>query len=701
MGEPAPLPTLKEKLQVQAEQEEQEEQEEEQEEDNKVKNKEEKETSTMIVVPGGAWFELDIEEIESEETPSSQLIKQKFEQAKKLWEKDALEFERKRESNSKANKDFMHTVLKNGTVTDKVSALTLLVQESPLHSFNYFNEHMVNGMAKKKARREAMLAIDSIKDLLINNILPDRKLSYFVDQPVHDKRVTPAHLITWYFEDALKKSYFQFIQLVEELSKDVLEHVKTKMLTIVYDLLVAKPEQEANLLTLLVNKMGDLDKKVASKSAFLLNQLLIKHPAMKAIVIKEVERLLYRPNIGERACYYAVTFLNQIVLSHGENDRIAANHLIQLYFTLFDSTVKKLSTKQQEPQVTKKTVKKKGKKAHYKKHVHSKKNETLEPRMVEMDAVNSKLMAAILTGVNRAFPFSNLEQQVFEKHINTLFTISHISHFNTSIQAMTLIFQVQTTRNQMVSDRFYRTIYEMLFDGRLYQASKQAMFLNLLFKALKADDSIERVQSFVKRLLQCVSLAQVPVVCGSLFLISELLEKHTGVISMLTQPEEEDEEKYDGRKRDPLYAHANKSCLWELAPFANHFHPTISLYAKTLLSGKRIEVPENATNYDPMQNHTLSRFLDRFVFKAPKKVKSVYQGSSLMQPRAINSKQKETLVSGGRKKRNVIVAGEETLETEVLDDTPVNDPSWRTKSESSIPVDEVRLIHLAILLSLL
>ena len=61
-------------------------------------------------------------------------------------------------------------------MTDKVSALTLLIQESPVHNLNYFLQHLLQGMAKKKSRREAILAVDSIKDLLLNNMLPDRKL---------------------------------------------------------------------------------------------------------------------------------------------------------------------------------------------------------------------------------------------------------------------------------------------------------------------------------------------------------------------------------------------------------------------------------------------------------------------------------------------------------------------------------------------
>lgn len=55
-----------------------------------------------------------------------------------------------------------------------------------------------------------------------------------------------------------------------------------------YELLAAKPEGEAKLLSGLVNKLGDPNRKIASKAGFLLAQLLTRHPVMKPIVAREV-----------------------------------------------------------------------------------------------------------------------------------------------------------------------------------------------------------------------------------------------------------------------------------------------------------------------------------------------------------------------------------------------------------------------------
>lgn len=105
--------------------------------------------------------------------------------------------------------------------------------------------------------------------------------------------------------------------------------------------------------------------------------------------------------------------------------------------------------------------------------------------------------------------------------MDTLFKVTHTGTFNTSIQALTLVHQVALAR-QTVSDRFYRTLYDSLFDTRLITSSKQAMYLNLLFKALKNDTSISRVMAFVKRLLQMLGMHQPPFICGALYLLGEV-----------------------------------------------------------------------------------------------------------------------------------------------------------------------------------
>jgi ribosome biogenesis protein MAK21 len=79
---------------------------------------------------------------------------------------------------------------------------------------------------------------------------------YFKDQPLSAPGISQKHLLLFYFEDTLKRLYFGFVQTIELLSKDALLHVKNKMVLYIYDMLSKKPEQEQNLLALLVNKLA-------------------------------------------------------------------------------------------------------------------------------------------------------------------------------------------------------------------------------------------------------------------------------------------------------------------------------------------------------------------------------------------------------------------------------------------------------------
>ena len=174
--------------------------------------------------------------------------------------------------------------------------------------------------------------------------------------------------------------------------------------------------------------------------------------------------------------------------------------------------------------------------------------------------------------------------------MDTLFKITHSSNFNTSVQALMLIEQLATSKHLAV-DRFYRTLYESLLDPRLVNSSKHALYLNLLFRSLKADLNVKRVKAFAKRLLQVITLHQPPFVCGVLYLLSELEVTFPGLKTLLTEPEANDEADeevfrdvpedgeapiestepskasqqpvYDGRKREPEHSNAEKSCLWE------------------------------------------------------------------------------------------------------------------------------------------
>jgi len=254
-----------------------------------------------------------------------------------------------------------------------------------------------------------------------------------------------------------------------------------------------------------------------------------------------------------------------------------------------------------------------------------------------------------------------------------MFRITHSSNFNTSIQALVLIQQISSTHH-ISADRYMRTLYESLLDPRLLKSSKQTMYLNLLYKSLKDDISVRRVKAFVKRLLQIISLHEPSFACAILYLVGALQTSVPSLKAMLSTPEalDEDEEeafadvldaadapavlpppskvnpshhssRYDGRKRDPEHSNADRTCLWELAPWRAHYHPSASLFAQRLLeNGPQPPKP------DPV-SHTLMHFLDRFAYRnvKPKSVDATTRGTSLMQPALGNAGAADRLIGAG------------------------------------------------------
>ncbi|CAG8955972.1 hypothetical protein HYFRA_00008827 [Hymenoscyphus fraxineus] len=626
-----------------------------------------------------------------------------------LLEEDGNLYASKHLSSSSSHR-FLSTIMSSGTLSDKVSALTLVVQESPVHTTKSFENLLA--LAKKRSRAQAVSALGALKDLLGNGVvLPsDRRLRLFSSQPgllgtlQQDTittwnfghrlpgDITKAHLISWAYEDWLKESYFDMLKVLEGWCNDEVLYARSRAVTYVYELLKEKPEQEANLLRLLVNKLGDPDKKIASRTSYLLLQLQTSHPMMKPIIIRSIEtELLLRPGQSSHARYYAINTLNQTILRANEEE--VAKKLLDIYFDLFVSLLKK---KEPKPEPTGPVTNRKGQVqgggAPMGKKAKAKATKEEEAKLASQETIE-KMISAVLSGVNRAFPFSKSDDLSLEKHMDTLFRITHSSNFNTSIQALMLIEQLATSKHLAV-DRFYRTLYESLLDPRLITSSKHALYLNLLFRALKADLNIKRVKAFAKRLLQIVTLHQPPFICGVIYLLRELEATFPGLKTLLSDPEygDEDEDEvfrdvpedgeakvkiqpqkskpasvYDGRKRDPEHTNADKSCLWEVIPFLVHFHPSVALFADRLANNQKMPPKPDLTS------HTLSSFLDRFVYRNAKAAAGGPRGSSIMQP-----------LSGGDNK--AVLLSNRSNHTALQ---PVNTESfWRTKAED-VAVDEV------------
>eukprot|EP00088_Acartia_fossae_P043572 TRINITY_DN4592_c1_g1_i3.p1 TRINITY_DN4592_c1_g1~~TRINITY_DN4592_c1_g1_i3.p1 ORF type:complete len:956 (-),score=346.92 TRINITY_DN4592_c1_g1_i3:44-2911(-) len=589
-----------------------------------------------------------VEAVESEAPANMSYWLQKLTKyTDKVYENEVNNYEAQQKSReNRSNTAWIQTVLKKGTLTDRLSAYAVQIQSSPVHSLS--NMETLLSMVSLKSRRSCLLAIDSLTQLFVADLLiPDKKLKNFEQNPFHalqqlsggNKDTRDKYLILWMFEHKLKDFYGRFLAALEAVGRDSIENTKIKVISTLQRLLLGNPECEQVLLERLINRLGDPSRTVASKAMHYLTGVLEEFPAMKDVIVREVERLLYRPNINPKAQYYGICFLTQLILDKEDTSNLAGK-LIIIYFSFFKNTIKK-------------------------------------------GEIDTKLMSALLTGVHRAFPYSTLDPAELDEQIETMHKLVHMVSFNVSVQALTLLYQILDSKDS-VSDRFYTALYKKAVDPDFATSSKQVMFLNLLYNSMRKDTSTIRVHSFIKRLLQTCEYLPSHCSAGILFIVSEIIRSRKDLgsiwkvmesnqintdLSRFDYSDDDDDEHYDdvldedaggddaakgGEKpdqvktaalktqtdarenlpgyifrkkssakentgydpmhRNPMFSGADKTAYWELHSLCNHFHPTVSLFAKHLCENQQIKYPG-----DPLNDFTITKFLERFVFKNPKK----------------------------------------------------------------------------------
>ena len=469
----------------------------------------------LLVPSGKKWYAIvnQVPEPVSTTLPRDQEVSLRKEAEQLLQHESDLYSSNLDEGSKKSDFGFMRSVLKTGTLRDKLAAHTLLLQNSALHNLSSIKTMME--IVKSKGKREYLLAADHLKELFLGDLLPpERKLRPFgeivrqMDEALKKEgKERNVFLMVAFFEDQLKYCYKEFIEVIERNSHDPIGVTKSKSVNLMYELLANNSEQEQYLLEHLTNKLGDPVPKIASHSCQLLRKLITEdHPAMKEVVVKEVERLLFRPNIKERAQYYCLCFLQEVVFVAKRDEKLA-NRLIDIYLGFFKKSI-------------------------------------------EEGEVNNKTMTVLLTGVSRSLPFSSASvvSSILEQHLETFYRIIYLVNTNIGIQVLSLIFQVLTmissketiimttnkpekkrrklsrdkkkkkdsdTKDSMedtvdsrcessrLRDRFYSALFRFLLKKDVFEStSRPGMLFNVIFRSLKSDDKTTRVCSFIKRLLQ-------------------------------------------------------------------------------------------------------------------------------------------------------------------------------------------------------
>lgn len=314
--------------------------------------------------------------------------------------------------------------------------------------------------------------------------------------------------------------------------------------------------------------------------------------------------------------------LTHIILSK-DTDGELANRLVATYFRQLKDIV---------DNKIKKEKRNKSKKKHKKKKVPA------ESKQESESITDTKMVSVLLTGVNRAFPYAKLPQDVYESHLDILFSLLEHSGFNRQVLSLAVIFKLIQVQ-QEVSDnldtpnrtRFYNLLYDLLLSPELGagfgQPNYKLAFFTLVQGAILADKDITRARAFVKRLLVMSASARPGFACSALQLASIVFQTNSSLPGMTltcsapTLPK--------NLKPDPHFQQdGNNSCLWEVCVLRAHSHPLVARWAQWLSTNTPIVYHGN-----PMDDLSLNIFLSRFQNKQPSQKERTKGKVKAMQPK--------------------------------------------------------------------
>ena len=301
-------------------------------------------------------------------------------------------------------------------------------------------------LAKHKNRKQAESAYHALKEVFTKHLLQDdRKLYSFQHNPnihgINQDQIANFDLIEAYYDHCIKELYREYVnEILLGVSKDDLEYFRKLALTIMVDLISSKPEIEEVILGILINKLGDLSKKVQQHTIGIMCRLLKTHPEMATIIVHETNLLLQRPGITPVQKYYSVAFLNKIAVIAGKHNTQARLSLFRVYFFLFKNIM-------QNPEELKKVVIPKDRTKSKKDRMQQKAKEMKRIKQVkangDIDQSENKIVEQVLKGINVLMTHSKAElamggkdselKKLLEEEMNMLFKLTHHNVFRIQI----------------------------------------------------------------------------------------------------------------------------------------------------------------------------------------------------------------------------------------------------------------------------
>ena len=451
-----------------------------------------------------------------------------------------------------------------GTLSDRVSALVSLCEQSGLFSLPYLKQLVL--MLQKKNVKESLLALEGLKKLFTGgSLIPShRKLVFFSES------ASSIELMVSFFEDALKTAFAAFVQVSLDLfNKQSLPVVQTKVLETAFEVIRSKPEQEKALLSLMVSGLGSKvdQKSIPAKTNLLLRKLCIEHDRMKEAVVTEVRNQHFQ--VGRdgvpaflQSVYYPTVFLYGLPLNPKNDGDVAASIVLALIHVVVIAGGAEETDKK-----------------------------------VEHSEFSARLVRLALEGLQKAFAVaadsSVISSPVSESTTQSLLRLSYSTPMPGLAVAVLAFLYKASSSFGAVPVPFLKAVYHQCSSFEVLRSTAGDSFLRLVTEVVEKDIKEDSHKiAFLRRLLQ-TALVSGDVAGKHIPTISDMLNQ----LGFRVDLSDDSTGSYKPDDRDYAFAGASTEFIWEHALLSHHADES----ARPVASGKKRKHTDGLSATDLLQ----------------------------------------------------------------------------------------------------
>ena len=568
-----------------------------------------------------------------------------------------------------------------GTVKDKINAAKDMITDNPILSvyclkdlisligtkLNKKSIEVIEGVALifRTALKSTIPEIGNFADLLNQN----KSLMKNLDE---NKEEDVTQLKALYTKSMLKIELDKLLIKIDALMKESTNTHMKRFVESLIDLLKCCPEYASiNLMRSIVYHLGSNNNTT---------DLIIKHLTitinykenLALRVVKLLEERMGIKNVSVDFKRNLISILVSVKFEELKNQEIKTrilNILLHQFESFLSLFVDKKTAK-------KKLLAEKKESVNFKKF--RKRRYTLNELIKEKIEGNAKLLGQCIIGISKLMQHmkdDNTLIQFLEKNLKLFFNFCRLSSSKISIRF--LIFMYSIVRKDLyskVSERYANLLYDFINNPTIFESKLCEQIFDLLYNFIKNDFSSERKLAFVKRVMTTTLHCDSKIVVTTLIFLGKIMSDQIILQNLIhnknkqvkeddneevykdvddssdeleielekeednevTEKKEEKKSGFDFEKRNPLYANAQESYIWELMLLKKHYNPVVRKITNLLLNLKANEI-----NYkgNPFTDFSYSSVFKRFALKDLKTVDSEKQHSSLKKRNFVENEQ--------------------------------------------------------------